>query len=56
MKQRKREQAKKSPPKHSLSLPDLDQSRLAALTLTFSLSNRLLRGFSLLQVFMSRSY
>jgi hypothetical protein len=29
---------------------------VAALTLTFSLSNRFLRGFSLLQVLISRSY
>src|SRR6266550_1367690 len=31
MKQRKRGQGKKSPPKHSLNLPDLDQSRSAVL-------------------------
>lgn len=31
MKQRKRGQPKKSPPKHSLNLPDLDQSRSAVL-------------------------
>ena len=32
MKQRKRGQAKKSSPKHSLNLPDLDQSRSAVLS------------------------
>jgi hypothetical protein len=31
MKQRKRRQARKSLPKHSLNLPDLDQSRSAVL-------------------------